>query len=149
MKQPLNRAIGPGYRTVQVLIDAIQRAGQRGRDVVLLDTAGRLHTRVDLMEEVAKIKRVCAKVKPGAPDEVWLVLDATVGQNGLRQATAFNEQLGLTGLIVTKLDGTAKGGIVIAISRELGLPVRFVGVGEKASDLLPFDAQEFMESLFV
>jgi fused signal recognition particle receptor len=137
-----------GQDAAAVAFDAIQKATQRASDVVLLDTAGRLHTRQDLMEEVAKIQRVCAKVKPGAPDEVWLVLDATVGQNGLRQAQAFNEKLGLTGLVITKLDGTARGGVLIPIALELGVPIRFVGTGEGIEDLEEFDPTEFARALF-
>lgn len=131
-----------------VVFDAVTRARQRGRDVVLVDTAGRLHTRQDLMNELLKIKRVCGRVKPGAPDEIWLVLDATVGQNGLRQAQVFNEQLGLTGLIITKLDGTARGGVLIPIALELGLPIRFVGTGEGIEDIAEFDAADFARALF-
>ncbi len=131
-----------------VVFDAVTRARQRGRDVVLVDTAGRLHTRQDLMNELLKIKRVCGRVRPGAPDEIWLVLDATVGQNGLRQAQVFNEQLGLTGLIITKLDGTARGGVLIPIALELGLPIRFVGTGEGIEDIAEFDAADFARALF-
>jgi fused signal recognition particle receptor len=138
-----------GQDAAAVAFDTIQKAGQKNIEVVLVDTAGRLHTRKDLMDEVAKIKRVCAKVKPGAPDEVWLVLDATVGQNGLRQAVAFNEKLGLTGLIVTKLDGTAKGGVLIPIVMELGVPVRFTGTGEGLDDIEPFDPETYAKALFV
>jgi fused signal recognition particle receptor len=137
-----------GQDAAAVAFDTIQKAVQKGIDVVLVDTAGRLHTRKDLMDEVAKIKRVCAKVKPGAPDEVWLVLDATVGQNGLRQAVAFNEKVGLTGLIVTKLDGTAKGGVLIPIVMELGVPVRFTGTGEGLDDIEPFDPETYAKALF-
>jgi fused signal recognition particle receptor len=137
-----------GQDAAAVAFDTIQKAVQKGIDVVLVDTAGRLHTRMDLMDEVSKIKRVCAKVKPGAPDEVWLVLDATVGQNGLRQAVAFNEKLGLTGLIVTKLDGTAKGGVLIPIVMELGVPVRFTGTGEGLEDIEPFDPETYAKALF-
>jgi fused signal recognition particle receptor len=137
-----------GQDAAAVAFDAIQKAVQRNIDVVLVDTAGRLHTRKDLMDEAVKIKRVCAKVKPGAPDDVWLVLDATVGQNGLRQAAAFNEQLGLTGLVVTKLDGTAKGGVLIPIVMELGVPVRFTGTGEGLDDIEPFDPQAYAKALF-
>jgi fused signal recognition particle receptor len=137
-----------GQDAAAVAFDTIQKAVQRNIDVVLVDTAGRLHTRKDLMDEAVKIKRVCAKVKPGAPDEVWLVLDATVGQNGLRQATAFNEQLGLTGLVVTKLDGTAKGGVLIPIVMELSVPVRFTGTGEGLDDIEPFDPQAYAKALF-
>jgi fused signal recognition particle receptor len=137
-----------GQDAAAVAFDTIQKAVQKNIDVVLVDTAGRLHTRKDLMDEAVKIKRVCAKVKPGAPDEVWLVLDATVGQNGLRQAAAFNEQLGLTGLVVTKLDGTAKGGVLIPIVMELGVPVRFTGTGEGLDDMEPFDPQAYAKALF-
>jgi len=137
-----------GQDAAAVAFDTIQKAVQKGIDVVLVDTAGRLHTRKDLMDEAVKIKRVCAKVKPGAPDEVWLVLDATVGQNGLRQAAAFNERLGLTGLVITKLDGTAKGGVLIPIVMELGVPVRFTGTGEGLDDIEPFDPETYAEALF-
>jgi len=137
-----------GQDAAAVAFDTIQKAVQKKIDVVLVDTAGRLHTRKDLMDEAVKIKRVCAKVKPGAPDEIWLVLDATVGQNGLRQAAAFNEQLGLTGLVVTKLDGTAKGGVLIPIVMELGLPVRFIGTGEGIDDMQPFDPNAYATALF-
>jgi fused signal recognition particle receptor len=137
-----------GQDAAAVAFDTIQKAVQKSIDVVLVDTAGRLHTRKDLMDEAVKIKRVCAKVKPGAPDEVWLVLDATVGQNGLRQAAAFNEQLGLTGLVVAKLDGTAKGGVLIPIVMELGVPVRFIGTGESLDDIQPFDPEAYAKALF-
>lgn len=137
-----------GQDAAAVAFDAIQRATQRGADVVLVDTAGRLHTRKDLMDEVVKIRRVCGKVRPGAPDEVWLVLDATVGQNGIRQAQVFHQALGLTGLIVTKLDGTAKGGVLIPIVLELGVPVRFLGTGEDSEDLDEFVPAEFARGLF-
>ncbi len=137
-----------GQDAAAVAFDTIQKAVQKQLDVVLVDTAGRLHTRKDLMDEAVKIKRVCSRVKPGAPDEVWLVLDATVGQNGLRQAAAFNEQLGLTGLIVTKLDGTAKGGVLIPIVMELGVPVRYIGSGEALDDIQPFDAEAYARALF-
>lgn len=131
-----------------VVFDTLQKARQQKRDVVLIDTAGRLHTRKDLMAEALKIKRVCAKVKPGAPEEVWLVLDATVGQNGIKQADVFHRELGLTGIIITKLDGTAKGGVLIPVVQELGLPVRFVGVGEGVDDLAPFVPEEYVRALF-
>jgi len=131
-----------------VAFDAIQKGMQRGFDTVVIDTAGRLHTRKDLMDEAVKIKRVCGKVKPGSPDEMWLVLDATVGQNGLRQAAAFNEQLGLTGLIITKLDGTAKGGVLIPIVMELGVPIKFIGTGETLEDLEPFVPEAYARALF-
>jgi fused signal recognition particle receptor len=137
-----------GQDAAAVAFDAISKAVQKGLDVVLVDTAGRLHTRKDLMDEVVKIRRVCGKLKPGAPDEVWLVVDATVGQNGLRQAQVFNEYLGLTGLIVTKLDGTARGGVLLPIVMELGVPIRFVGTGEKIDELEPFEPAEYARALF-
>ncbi len=137
-----------GQDAAAVAFDTIQKAIQQRLDVVLIDTAGRLHTRKDLMAEAEKIKRVCGRVKPGAPDEVWLVLDATVGQNGIRQAQAFNESLGLTGIIMTKLDGTAKGGVLIPVVLELGLPVRFIGTGEGIEDLERFLPEEYARALF-
>ena len=127
--------------------DAVVKARARQADVVLVDTAGRLHTRRDLMEEVRKIKRVLGKVRDGAPDDIWLVLDATVGQNGIVQARSFERELGLTGLIITKLDGTARGGVLIPIALELRLPIRYIGVGEDLDDLQPFNAREFAEAL--
>jgi len=136
-----------GQDAAAVAFDAVGRAQARSADVVLVDTAGRLHTRRDLMDEAMKIKRVLSKVRAGAPDEIWLVLDATVGQNGIAQARSFDAELGLTGLIVTKLDGTAKGGVLIPIARELRLPIRYVGVGEELDDLQPFSAREFTEAL--
>ena len=131
-----------------VLFDALQAAKARGIDYVIVDTAGRLHTKSNLMEELAKMRRTAQRVVPGAPHETLLVMDATTGQNGLQQARLFTESAAVTGVVLTKLDGTAKGGIVVAISRELGIPVRFVGVGEKQGDLLPFDGRQFVESLF-
>jgi fused signal recognition particle receptor len=131
-----------------VLFDALQSATARHTDYVIVDTAGRLHTKQNLMLELEKMKRTAHRIVPGAPHETLLVMDATTGQNGLQQARQFTQSAGVTGIVLTKLDGTAKGGVVVAISRELGLPVRFVGVGEKASDLLPFDANDFVESLF-
>jgi fused signal recognition particle receptor len=131
-----------------VLFDALQSASARKTDYVIVDTAGRLHTKQNLMLELEKMKRTAQRIVPGAPHETLLVMDATTGQNGLQQARLFTQSAGVTGIVLTKLDGTAKGGVVVAISRELGLPVRFVGVGEKAVDLLPFDAKEFVESLF-
>jgi fused signal recognition particle receptor len=136
-----------GQDAAAVAFDAVGRARSRNADVVLVDTAGRLHTRRDLMDEAKKIKRVLGNVRPGAPDEVWLVLDATVGQNGITQARSFDLELGLTGLIVTKLDGTAKGGVLIPIILELKLPIHFIGVGEDLEDLQRFDAREFTEAL--
>jgi len=131
-----------------VLFDALQAAKARGVDYVIIDTAGRLHTKSNLMAELEKMRRTAAKVIPSAPHEVLLVLDATTGQNGLEQARRFTETSGVTGIVLTKLDGTAKGGIVVAIARELNLPIRYVGVGEQASDLLPFEPDKFIASLF-
>jgi len=131
-----------------VLYDALQSATARNIDYVIVDTAGRLHTKQNLMLELEKMTRTAQRIVPGAPHETLLVMDATTGQNGLQQARQFTQSAGVTGIVLAKLDGTAKGGVVVAISRELGLPVRYVGVGEKAGDLLPFDAEEFVESLF-
>lgn len=131
-----------------VVFDALQAAKARGMDYVIVDTAGRLHTKENLMAELEKMRRTCQRVVPGSPHEVWLVLDATTGQNGLEQARKFTESAGVTGIILTKLDGTAKGGVVVAIARDLNLPIRFIGVGEKIDDLLPFDPASFVESLF-
>jgi len=130
-----------------VVYDAVRRAVARGDDLVLADTAGRLHTKVNLVEELKKIRRVADR-PPGRVTEVLLVLDATTGQNGLAQARQFTQAVGVTGVVLTKLDGTAKGGIVVAIQRELGLPVKLVGIGEGADDLVPFDADEFVNALF-
>jgi len=131
-----------------VLFDALQAANARHIDCVIVDTAGRLHTKQNLMLELEKIRRTAQRIIPGAPHEVLLVIDATTGQNGLQQAKLFTDSAAVTGVVLTKLDGTAKGGVVVAIARELGLPVRYVGVGEKAGDLLPFDPEEFVDSLF-
>ena len=131
-----------------VIFDAIQSARAKGIDVVLADTAGRLPTQTHLMDEIRKVKRVMSKADPAAPHETWLVLDANTGQNAVRQVKAFDAALGLTGLIVTKLDGTAKGGAVAAIAREIPVPIRFIGFGEKSGDLRPFVAAEFVEALF-
>jgi fused signal recognition particle receptor len=131
-----------------VVFDGIAAAKARGAQVVLIDTAGRLHTKTNLMDELRKIKRVLARELPGAPHEVLLVLDATVGQNALSQARQFHEAVGVTGLALTKLDGTARGGIVVAIAEELKIPVRLIGVGEQADDLQDFQAQAFVEALF-
>jgi fused signal recognition particle receptor len=131
-----------------VLFDALHAARARKVDYVIVDTAGRLQTKENLMAELQKMSRTAKKVIPDAPHEVLLVLDATTGQNGLEQARKFTETSGVTGIVLTKLDGTAKGGIVVAIARELNLPIRYVGVGEKADDLLPFDPEKFIESLF-
>jgi fused signal recognition particle receptor len=137
----------PGSDPAAVAFDAIQAAVNRGNDLVLVDTAGRLHTRSALMDELGKICRVIGKALPGAPHEILLVLDASTGQNAIEQARVFKEAVGVTGVILTKLDGTAKGGVIIAVRRRMGLPIRFVGVGEGMDDLLPFDAREFVESL--
>jgi fused signal recognition particle receptor len=131
-----------------VLFDALQAASARHTDYVIVDTAGRLHTKTNLMAELEKMRRTAQRIIPGAPHETLLVMDATTGQNGLQQARLFTESAGVTGIVLAKLDGTAKGGVVVAISRELGLPVRYVGVGEKPGDLLPFDAKDFVDSLF-
>jgi fused signal recognition particle receptor len=131
-----------------VVYDALTSARARNADVVIVDTAGRLHTKSNLMAELDKMKRTAAKIVPGAPHDVLLVMDATTGQNGLSQAREFTATAGVTGIVLTKLDGTAKGGIVVAITRELGLPVRYVGTGETMEDLVPFDAETFVSSLF-
>jgi fused signal recognition particle receptor len=131
-----------------VVFDAVQAAKARKTDYVIVDTAGRLHTKENLMAELEKMRRTATKVVPDAPHEVWLVLDATTGQNGLEQARKFTQSSGVTGIVLTKLDGTAKGGVVIGIARELNLPIRYIGVGEKVEDLLPFDPEEFILSLF-
>ena len=138
----------PGGDPSAVLFDAVQAAKARGVDYVIVDTAGRLHTKTNLMAELEKMRRTSARLLPGAPHEVLLVMDATTGQNGLQQARLFTQSAGVTGIVLTKLDGTAKGGVVVAISRELGLPVRYAGVGEKLGDLLPFNPQDFVASLF-
>lgn len=137
----------PGADPAAVTFDAISAAKARGRDVVLVDTAGRLHTRANLMAELDKIRRIVAREVPGAPHEVLLVLDATVGQNGLVQAREFLSVSGATGIVLTKLDGTAKGGIAIAIAHELRLPIRYVGVGESLDDIAPFDADSYVAAI--
>lgn len=139
---------GPGSDPSAVMFDALQSARSRKSDYVIVDTAGRLQTKENLMLELQKMSRTAKKVIPDAPHEVLLVLDATTGQNGLEQARKFTETSGVTGIVLTKLDGTAKGGIVVAIARELDLPIRYIGIGEKAEDLLPFDPEKFIESLF-
>jgi fused signal recognition particle receptor len=138
----------PGGDPSAVLFDSLSAAKARGTDYVIIDTAGRLHTKQNLMAELEKMRRTAQKVIPDSPHETLLVMDATTGQNGLQQARQFTQSAGVTGIVLTKLDGTAKGGVVVAISRELGLPVRYVGVGEKAGDLLPFDSQSFVDSMF-
>ncbi len=130
-----------------VAFDAAQARRARGIDLLFIDTAGRLHTKHNLMEELKKVKRVIAKADPDEPKEVWLVLDAVTGQNGLAQAKKFHEAVGLTGVVVTKLDGTAKGGILLPIVRELKLPIKFIGVGEQAEDLQPYDAAAYVRAL--
>ncbi len=130
-----------------VLFDSMTAAKARSLDMLIVDTAGRLHTKSGLMDELGKMRRTAARLIPGAPHEVLLVMDATTGQNGLQQARLFAEVAGVTGIVLTKLDGTAKGGIAVAIAREMNLPVRFVGVGEKLEDILPFDAGSFVDSL--
>jgi len=138
----------PGADPGAVVYDALDAAVARGADLVIADTAGRLHTKSNLMDELSKIRRVVDKRLPGAEPETLFVLDATTGQNGLQQAKAFHDAVGLTGIVLTKLDSTAKGGIVFAIEHDLGVPVRFVGVGEKVGDLLPFDPDAFVAALF-
>ena len=131
-----------------VVFDAIEAAKARGTDIVIIDTAGRLHTKSPLMEELKKVRRVCDKAFPGAPHEVLLVVDATTGQNALRQAQIFHDTVGVTGIALTKLDGTAKGGIVFAIKKELNIPVKLIGVGEGIDDLQDFAPQDFVNALF-
>ncbi|MGB2591649.1 MAG: signal recognition particle-docking protein FtsY [Candidatus Acidiferrum sp.] len=137
-----------GADPAAVVFDAMAAAKARNTDVAIVDTAGRLHTKSNLMAELEKMKRTAAKVIPGAPHDVLLVLDATTGQNGLAQAREFTSAVAVTGIILTKLDGTAKGGIVVAIAGELGLPIRFVGTGEQINDMVPFDAETYANSLF-
>ena len=138
----------PGGDPSAVLFDALQAAQARNIDYVIVDTAGRLHTKSNLMTELAKMRRTAQRFIASAPHETLLVMDATTGQNGLQQARLFTQSAGVTGIVLSKLDGTAKGGVVVAISKELGLPVRYVGVGEKASDLLPFNSKDFVDSMF-
>jgi fused signal recognition particle receptor len=138
----------PGADPSAVLFDALHAARARNVDYVIVDTAGRLQTKANLMAELEKMRRTASRVIPGAPHEVLLVLDATTGQNGLEQARRFTETSGVTGIVLAKLDGTAKGGVVIAIARELNLPIRYVGIGEKIDDLVPFDPEKFIASLF-
>ncbi|MEO8682952.1 MAG: signal recognition particle-docking protein FtsY, partial [Vicinamibacterales bacterium] len=137
-----------GADPAAVVFDAITAGKARRRDVVLVDTAGRLHTRTNLMNELDKIRRIAAREVPGAPHEVLLVLDATVGQNGLAQAREFLAVAGVTGIVLTKLDGTAKGGIAVAIAHDLKLPIRYIGVGEGVDDLLPFTPRDYVDALF-
>lgn len=137
-----------GADSASVIFDALQSATAKKADILIADTAGRLHTKNNLMEELKKVKRVMQKLDPAAPHEVLLVLDAATGQNALNQATQFNEAVGVTGIVLTKLDGTAKGGIVFAIAEKTGIPIRFIGVGETIDDLRPFEPQEFVKALF-
>jgi fused signal recognition particle receptor len=137
-----------GADPAAVVFDAISSARARGRDPILIDTAGRIHTRVNLMNELEKIRRVAAREVPGAPHDVLLVLDATVGQNGLSQAREFTTVAGVNGIVLAKLDGTAKGGVAVAIAHDLALPIRYVGVGESIDDLVPFSAEEYVDGLF-
>lgn len=137
-----------GADSASVCFDAVQAAASRGMDVLIVDTAGRLHTKTNLMDELAKIGRVMKKVDETAPHETLLVVDATTGQNAVNQALEFHQTVGLTGVVLTKLDGTAKGGVVFALSRRVGVPIRFIGIGEGIDDLRPFDADAFVEALF-
>lgn len=137
----------PGGDPAAVLFDALQAAKARKTDYVIVDTAGRLHTKTNLMTELEKMRRTAQRFSATAPHETLLVMDGTTGQNGLQQARLFTQSAGVTGIVLTKLDGTAKGGVVVAISKELGLPVRYVGVGEKLGDLIPFNGQDFVNSL--
>lgn len=137
-----------GADPAAVAHDAVQAGIAKNADCVIIDTAGRLHTKVNLMEELKKVQRVIGRLVPGAPHEVLLVLDATTGQNGLQQARVFTDALNVTGVVLTKLDGTAKGGIAVAIQKELGIPLKFIGVGEGVDDLQPFDPREFVDALF-
>jgi fused signal recognition particle receptor len=138
----------PGADPGAVVYDALEAARSRGTDILLIDTAGRLHTKYNLMEELKKVRRVAAKLDPTAPHEVILVLDATTGQNGLTQARHFTEAVGVNSLILAKLDGTAKGGIVLAICDEMKVPIELIGIGEGLEDIVPFDAREFVDGLF-
>lgn len=138
----------PGADTAAVIYDAMEAAKARGVDILIADTAGRLHTQTNLMEELKKIKRVITKLDPTAPHETLLVLDASIGQNALNQATQFNSAIGISGIALTKLDGTAKGGIIFAIAKQLNIPLRFIGVGESIDDLRTFNANEFVAALF-
>lgn len=131
-----------------VVFDAVKAAPSQGSKVLIIDTAGRLHTKVNLMEELKKMKRILGRELPGAPQEVLLVLDATTGQNALNQAKMFNDDIGVTGLVLTKLDGTAKGGILIRIAKELQIPIKYIGIGEKVEDLRPFNSDDFVNALF-
>jgi fused signal recognition particle receptor len=137
----------PGTDPAAVVVDGLRAARARKSDVVFIDTAGRLHTKVNLMEELRKIRRVIDRECPGAPHETLLVLDATTGQNGLQQARIFKEVLDVTGVVLTKMDGTARGGIAVAVAADLGLPIRYLALGERAEDLARFDPEEFIDAL--
>ena len=137
-----------GSDPAAVVFDAVQAARARNADFLVVDTAGRLHTKSNLMDELKKVGRVLSRENPGAPHEVLLVLDATTGQNAINQAKIFGEATGVTGIVLTKLDGTAKGGVVIGIKQALDIPVKFIGIGEGIDDLRPFDSEEFVEALF-
>ncbi len=138
-----------GSDPASVAFDGVKSGIARNMDVIFVDTAGRLHTQANLMNEIAKIKKAIAKAYPEAPHEVMLVLDATIGQNAINQAREFNRALGVTGIVLTKMDGTAKGGIIVAISEEFGIPIRYIGIGENIEDLKVFNARDFVESVFV
>ena len=139
---------GEGQDPASVAFDGIRKAGEEGADVIMVDTAGRLHTKKHLLDELKKIIRVCGKAQAGAPHETLLVLDATTGQNAIQQADIFRDEVGVTGIVLTKLDGTAKGGVIIGICDTLGIPVKYVGVGEQLEDLQPFSAEQFVNGLF-
>jgi fused signal recognition particle receptor len=138
---------GQGADSASVIYDALQSAQARGIDVLIADTAGRLHTQMSLMDELEKIKRVMGKLDPGAPQETLLVLDAGTGQNALAQASNFRDTVGISGIILTKLDGTAKGGMIFSVAEQLQTPIRYIGVGESVNDLRPFDNEEFVDAL--
>jgi fused signal recognition particle receptor len=131
-----------------VIFDGVKRATAEGFDVVIADTAGRLHTKTDLMEELQKVRRVVAKAGPGAPHETWLVIDSTSGQNAIAQAQIFTQAMSVSGIVLTKLDGTAKGGVILGIADQLQIPVRYVGIGERVEDLREFDPDAFVEALY-
>jgi fused signal recognition particle receptor len=131
-----------------VIFDGIKRGANEGLDVVIADTAGRLHTKANLMDELQKVRRVAGKACEGAPHETWLVIDATSGQNAIAQAQIFTQAMAVTGIVLTKLDGTAKGGVILGITDQIGIPVRYIGIGERVEDLREFDAEEFVEALF-
>ncbi len=131
-----------------VIFEGVKRGQAEGMDVVIADTAGRLHTKTELMQELQKVRRVVGKAAEGAPHETWLVIDATSGQNAIAQAQIFTQAMSITGIVLTKLDGTAKGGVILGIADQLGIPVRYIGVGERVEDLREFDPEEFVEALF-